>query len=72
LNLFLRKYLSLNIDGTAITTGARSSVPVKLGWWRLSNQGLPKEIIGKAPGPFLEIFEGTAVIGWDASEVAKR
>ncbi|KAH6635882.1 hypothetical protein F5144DRAFT_565711 [Chaetomium tenue] len=69
LQLFLRKYLALNLDGSIITTDARPSDPVVLADFRLQKQNLAQEIIAKAPGLHMKRHHETAVIGWNEDKV---
>jgi hypothetical protein len=69
LKLFLRKYLSLNLDGSTIATDARPYDPVVLAPTCLQNQKLPQEIIAKTPSLHMKRHHGTAVIGWDEDKV---
>ncbi|KAK3295292.1 uncharacterized protein B0H64DRAFT_474286 [Chaetomium fimeti] len=69
LKLFLRKYLSLNPDGSVIDTGVRPSDPVVLAPFRLQNQELAQDIVAKSPGLHIKKHNGTAVIGWDKDKV---
>ncbi|KAJ4292226.1 hypothetical protein N0V88_005857 [Collariella sp. IMI 366227] len=65
LKLFLRKYLSIELDGTDITTNPRPSAPVTLSKWELQDQNFPATIVSKAPGLHMRKSEWYFVIGWD-------
>ena len=71
LKLFLKKYLSIDIDGNgnAPTTDARPSAPVTFCRWRLHNKELPKVVFSKASGFHMKEFSRFTIIGWDAAKV---
>ncbi|KAH6838554.1 hypothetical protein B0I37DRAFT_449616 [Chaetomium sp. MPI-CAGE-AT-0009] len=69
LKLFMRKYFSLNLDGSEISIGTRPSDPVVPNPSHLQNQELAQEIIANAPGLYIKRLYGTAVIRWDKDKV---
>jgi hypothetical protein len=69
LALFLKRYLAVDTNGRFLGAKAKPSTAVVLHRFRLENQNLPNEIASRTPGLHLHVFEGFAVIGWDASTV---
>lgn len=65
--LFLQRYLAIDIDGSAVDP--KPSAPVILERWCVQTPQLAKDITARAAGLHMRESKEFSVIGWDASKV---